>query len=190
MLELKELESRNLKRELETGQFEYKSLEARFAKQHKASESNQEQLNKKRVELEKATTLLTEANKAIKHKEIMLKQRETRVAELEKYVRQVQGVNEPQNPELTQTKEELNHVPVESIDTQVGAEDQDLLDGEIMGDDSDQETKDTVKLNKMQAQLKNAFDDGVKSAKCSADCSKKRVDAKAPTSEELLCVIC
>jgi hypothetical protein len=38
MLDAKELENRNLKRDLEVKAFEFKSLEARFAKQQKTSD--------------------------------------------------------------------------------------------------------------------------------------------------------
>lgn len=70
MLEAKELENRNLKRDLEVKAFEFKSLEQRFGKQQKVADQNIELLNKKRIEHEKAAHLLTEANKAIKHKEL------------------------------------------------------------------------------------------------------------------------
>lgn len=69
LLDQKELQTKNLKSDLENQQCDLKSLEARFAKQYRAAELCQEQLNKKKVELEKAMTLLTQANKAIKHKE-------------------------------------------------------------------------------------------------------------------------
>jgi predicted RNase H-like nuclease len=39
---------------------------------------------------------LTEANKAIKHKEILLKQHELKVIELEKYVKQIKGLGQEQ----------------------------------------------------------------------------------------------
>ena len=73
MLENKELENRNLKRDAEVGSCEFKSLEARFGKQLKLTESTLEQLNRKRVEHDKATALLTEANKAIKHKDLTVR---------------------------------------------------------------------------------------------------------------------
>lgn len=88
-IEQRELEARNLRRDLETSQCEFKSVVARFEKLHKTLETKEEALARKRIELEKVTALLSEANKAIKHKETLLRARERRVEELERYVRQV-----------------------------------------------------------------------------------------------------
>ena len=67
-------------------------METRFTKIQKASEGYQDQYTKKKVEFDRAAALLTEANKAIKHKEVLLKQQEAKIIELEKYVKQIKGL--------------------------------------------------------------------------------------------------
>ena len=91
-LERKEAEVRNLMKDLERLNIDIKSLETRFAKIQKQSDDFQDKYTKEKISLERATKVLTEANKAIKHKEILLKQQELKIAELEKYVKQIKGL--------------------------------------------------------------------------------------------------
>jgi hypothetical protein len=93
-LEKKESEVRDLKKDLERQHIDIKSLEFRFAKIQKQSDTFQDSFTKKRVEFERATSLLTEANKAIKHKELLLKQQEAKIVELDKYVKQIKGLGQ------------------------------------------------------------------------------------------------
>lgn len=53
---------------------------------------------KEKIQLERATKLLTEANKAIKHKEVLLKSHESKIAELDKYVKQIKGLGQENPP--------------------------------------------------------------------------------------------
>ena len=83
-------------KDLERHNIDIKSLETRFAKIQKQSDDFQDKYTKEKISLERATKVLTEANKAIKHKEILLKQHELKVIELEKYVKQIKGLGQEQ----------------------------------------------------------------------------------------------
>ena len=83
-------------KDLERHHIDIKSLETRFAKIQKQSDDFQDKYTKEKISLERATKVLTEANKAIKHKEILLKQHELKVIELEKYVKQIKGLGQEQ----------------------------------------------------------------------------------------------
>ena len=85
-------------KDLERLNIDIKSLETRFAKIQKQSDDFQDKYTKEKISLERATKVLTEANKAIKHKEILLKQQELKIAELEKYVKQIKGLGQEQVP--------------------------------------------------------------------------------------------
>ena len=90
-------------------------------------------MNKKRIEYDKAAHLLTEANKAIKVKDLQVRQKELKIHELEKFSKQIQGLEDvPQvNVKLEQDIE--NKVTAETNPV----EQEELMDGEILGDDDD-----------------------------------------------------
>lgn len=52
--------------------FEIKSIQLRFDKEKTKSENYQKQFNETSLQLKKVQELLTSANKAIKHKEVLL----------------------------------------------------------------------------------------------------------------------
>lgn len=143
LLDLKELEIRNLAKEVETKVIELKSLEARFGKSQTTLEQSNELLIKERAKCDRATQLLTEANKAIKHKETMLRQMETKIKDLERYVKQIKSLN---SNEQTSTEMEKP-----ALSTQIEAADLESCDdGEIMQDDLPAEI---VQFNKLQQSM-------------------------------------
>lgn len=83
----KEVEVRNVEKQLEHKTNELKSLSTRFEKQKVAADSFQEKFNKSDIQLKKATTILTGANKAIKHKDLMLVEKQKEINKLESVLR-------------------------------------------------------------------------------------------------------
>lgn len=83
----KEVEVRNVEKQLEHKSCELKSLTQRFDKQKQAADSFQEKYNKSDIQLKKATTILTGANKAIKHKDLMLAEKQKEISKLEGVLR-------------------------------------------------------------------------------------------------------
>ena len=188
LLEQKEIEIRNKAKELESRVIELKSLEARFAKIQTACHSNEEQLVKEKGRCQRALNLLSEANKAIKHKEVQLRQMETRLKELEKYVKQIKGIGAEREPPISAKTTPEAEKPSTKI------EEEDLascLDGEIMGDE---EPEDIIKLNKLQQELEQSQHEPEEST----DPNPEVVAASKPLSkremegvpEQLLCVAC
>lgn len=83
----KEIEVRNVEKQLEHKTNELKSLSTRFEKQKQQADSFQEKFNKSDIQLKKATTILTGANKAIKHKDLMLVEKQKEINKLESVLR-------------------------------------------------------------------------------------------------------
>lgn len=75
-----------------------------------------------------------------------------------------------------------------------------MEDAEILGDENDEEAQETIKLNKIQQKLDQAFLSGQREGAglCSAECSKKKEhDGKCENqtkpfgeSFEQLCIVC
>lgn len=77
-----EEEVRNLEKQLEHKSNELKGLTQRFEKQKGTSDQYQEKYNKSEIQLKKATKILTDANKAIKHKDLMLEGKTKEISKL------------------------------------------------------------------------------------------------------------
>ena len=76
MLNAKETEVRNLEKEVEHKKCENKSITMRFEREKTKSEQFQDKYNKSEVKLSSALQYLSEANKALKHKDISLRSEE------------------------------------------------------------------------------------------------------------------
>ena len=82
MLNNKETEVRNIEKDLEQKKCENKSITMRFDREKLKSETFQDKYNKTEVKLSSALQYLSEANKALKHKDISLQTSEQKVKEL------------------------------------------------------------------------------------------------------------
>ena len=89
MLDEKETQVRNLEKEIENMKNSLKSIHARFDREKGKAEQFQDKWNKSDLQLQKAMTLLTEGNKAIKHKDMSLKSAHERIAKLNQFIKQV-----------------------------------------------------------------------------------------------------
>ena len=76
MLNAKETEVRNLEKDVEHKKCENKSITMRFEREKTKSEQFQDKYNKSEVKLSSALQYLSEANKALKHKDISLRSEE------------------------------------------------------------------------------------------------------------------
>ena len=88
MLNNKETEVRNLEKDLEQKKCEIKSITMRFDREKVKSDQFQDKYNKSEVKLSSALQYLSEANKALKHKDISLQTSEQKVKELQNIIKQ------------------------------------------------------------------------------------------------------
>ena len=87
MLNDKETEVRNLEKDLEQKKCEIKSITMRFDREKLKSEQFQDKYNKTEVKLSSALQYLSEANKALKHKDISLQTCEQKVKDLQNIIK-------------------------------------------------------------------------------------------------------